>query len=174
MILSQRQRKSAPTGTAATVGATMTNTTDTIAGPALIWDCVQPFDTTVTYSSINNKRRRGEFDMAAPISLRGDFDGPMLRALVLAEKAESVTRRLLSFVTIYDGGSRADAARLGAWGCRPFAIGSSGSISGGRMASSTASRPGIPRNSMTSKGARLSQWSMPVRPRRSMGSCAGG
>ena len=34
--------------------------------------------------------------MAAPISLRGDFDGPMLRALVLAEKAGSVTRRLLS------------------------------------------------------------------------------
>ncbi len=29
--------------------------------------------------------------MAAPISLRGDFDGPMLRALVLAEKAGSVT-----------------------------------------------------------------------------------
>src|SRR6202035_3077551 len=29
------------------------------------------------------QRRRGEFDMAAPISLRGDFDGPMLRALVL-------------------------------------------------------------------------------------------
>ncbi len=43
----------------------------------------------------------------------------------------------------------------GAWGCRPFAIGSSGSISEGRMASSTASRPGIPRNSMTSKGATL-------------------
>src|ERR1700734_3086072 len=56
------------------------------------------------------QRRRGEFDMAAPISLRGDFDGPMLRALVLAEKAGSVTRRLLSLVTIYDGGSRADAA----------------------------------------------------------------
>ena len=50
--------------------------------------------------------------MAAPISLRGDFDGPMLRALVLAEKAGSVTRRLLSLVTIYDGGSRAEAARL--------------------------------------------------------------
>src|ERR1700688_1631862 len=58
------------------------------------------------------QRRRGEFDMAAPISLRGDFDGPMLRALVLAEKAGSVTRRLLSFVTIYDGGSRADADGL--------------------------------------------------------------
>src|ERR1700678_4570124 len=64
--------------------------------------------------------------------------------------------------------------RSGAWGSTPFAIGSSGSISGGRMASSTASRPGIPRNSMTSKGARSSQWSRPVRPRRSMGSCAGG
>ena len=54
--------------------------------------------------------------MAAPISLRGDFDGPMLRALVLAEKAGSVTRRLLSLVTIYDGGSRAEAARLGGVG----------------------------------------------------------
>ena len=49
--------------------------------------------------------------MAAPISLRDDFDGPRLRALVLGEKAGSVTRRLLSLVTIYDGGSRADAAR---------------------------------------------------------------
>src|SRR5271168_321476 len=58
------------------------------------------------------QRWGGEFDMAAPISLRGDFDGPMLRALVLLEKAGSVTRRLLSLVTIYDGGSRADAARL--------------------------------------------------------------
>jgi hypothetical protein len=34
--------------------------------------------------------------MAAPISLRGDFDGPMLRALVLAEKAGSVTACFLS------------------------------------------------------------------------------
>src|ERR1700730_16099043 len=58
------------------------------------------------------QRRRGEFDIAAPISLRGDFDGPMLRALVLLEKAGSVTRRLLSLVTIYDGGARAEAARL--------------------------------------------------------------
>src|ERR1700682_2010117 len=54
--------------------------------------------------------------MAAPVLLRGDFDGPMLRALVLAEKAGSVTRRLLSLVTIYDGGSRADAALLGGGG----------------------------------------------------------
>src|SRR5271156_3032388 len=33
------------------------------------------------------QRCRGEFDMAAPISLREDFDRPMLRALVLSEKA---------------------------------------------------------------------------------------
>jgi len=80
------------------------------------------------------QRCGGGFEMAAPVLLRGDFDGPMLRALVLAEKAGSVTRRLLSLVTIYDGGSRADAALLGGVGLRPFAIGSSGLISGGRMA----------------------------------------
>ena len=54
--------------------------------------------------------------MAAPISLREDFDGPMLRALALSEKTGSVTRRLLSLVTIYEGGMRADAARLGGVG----------------------------------------------------------
>ena len=112
--------------------------------------------------------------MAAPISLRGDFDGPMLRALVLAEKAGSVTRRLLSLVTIYDGGSRAEAARLGGVGLQTIRDWVLRFNFRGRMASSTASRPGIPRNSMTSKGARSSQWSRPVRPRRSMGSCAGG
>src|SRR5471030_1444399 len=54
--------------------------------------------------------------MAAPILLRRDFDGPMLRALALSEKVGSVTRRLLSLVTVYEGGSRADAARLGGVG----------------------------------------------------------
>ncbi|MGO9683177.1 MAG: helix-turn-helix domain-containing protein, partial [Beijerinckiaceae bacterium] len=54
--------------------------------------------------------------MTTPISLRGDFDGPMLRALALSEKVGSVTRRLLALVTIYDGGTRADAARLGGVG----------------------------------------------------------
>ena len=54
--------------------------------------------------------------MAAPISLRGDFDGPMLRSLALSEKAGTVTRRLLALVTIYDGGTRTDAARLGGVG----------------------------------------------------------
>jgi hypothetical protein len=33
--------------------------------------------------------------MVVPILLRGDFDGPMLRALALSEKAGSGTRRLL-------------------------------------------------------------------------------
>jgi transposase len=54
--------------------------------------------------------------MATPISLREDFDGPMLRALAVSEKVGSVTRRLLALVTIYDGGTRADAARLGGVG----------------------------------------------------------
>jgi transposase len=54
--------------------------------------------------------------MSTPVSLRGDFDGPMLRALALSEKVGSVTRRLLALVTIYDGGTRADAARLGGVG----------------------------------------------------------
>src|ERR1700678_3672002 len=62
------------------------------------------------------QRCRGEFDMAAPISLREDFDGPLLRALVLSAKAGIVTRRLLALVTIYDRGTRADAARLGGVG----------------------------------------------------------
>ena len=42
--------------------------------------------------------------------------------------------------TIYDGGSRADAALLAGVGRRPVAIGSCGLISVGRMVSSTASR----------------------------------
>ena len=53
--------------------------------------------------------------MAAPISLRVDFDGPMLRAFVLAGKAGSVTRRLLSRVRIMTavrGRGAADHSRL--------------------------------------------------------------
>jgi hypothetical protein len=76
--------------------------------------------------------------MAAPISLRGDFDGPMLRAPVLAEKA-GVTRRACFLSSRVMTAARA-RTRLcsGAWGSRPFAIGASASISGGRMASSMA------------------------------------
>jgi transposase len=63
---------------------------------------------------IQGCRRR--FGMAPPVLLRGDFDGPALRALALSEKAGSVTRRLLALVTIYDGGTRHEAARLGGVG----------------------------------------------------------
>ena len=113
--------------------------------------------------------------MAAPISLRSDFDGPMLRALVLAEKTGSVTRRLLSLVTIYDGGSRADAALLGGvwlqtirdWVLRFNLRGPDGLIDGKSTGASLETqwrpeaRPGRP-------------WSRRVRPRRSMASYAGG
>src|SRR5271168_67453 len=105
------------------------------------------------------QRWGGEFDMAAPISLRGDFDGPMLRPLVLLEKVGSVTRRLLALVTIYDGGSRADAARLAGVGLQTirdwvlrFNFRGPDGLADGKST-------GIPRNSMTSKGARSSQWS---------------
>ena len=76
--------------------------------------------------------------MAAPISLRVDFDGSMLRALALWEKAGRVTRRLLSLVTIYECGTRADAARPGGvglqtrrdWGLRFNAKGPNGLVDG--------------------------------------------
>ena len=58
--------------------------------------------------------------MAAPISLRGDFDGPMLRALVLAEKAGSVIRRLLSSLRFMTAARARTRLGSGAWGCRPF------------------------------------------------------
>ena len=58
--------------------------------------------------------------MAAPISLRGDFDGPMLRALVLAEKAGSVIRRLLSSLRFMTAARARTRLCSGAWGCRPF------------------------------------------------------
>ena len=54
--------------------------------------------------------------MAAPISLRGDFDGPMLRALVLAEKAGSVIRRLLSSLRFMTAARARTRLGSGAWG----------------------------------------------------------
>src|ERR1700683_5608853 len=44
--------------------------------------------------------------------------GRCFEPLLWAERAGSVTRRLLSLVTIYDGGTRADAALLGGVGLR--------------------------------------------------------
>jgi len=54
--------------------------------------------------------------MAAPIRLRPDFDAARLRALAKHSRDPDQTRRLLALAVIYEGGSRTDAARLGAVG----------------------------------------------------------
>ncbi len=54
--------------------------------------------------------------MGAPITLRGDFDGPALRRLARVTKNANQSRRLLALAEIYDGGSRSDAARIGGVG----------------------------------------------------------
>lgn len=54
--------------------------------------------------------------MAAPITLRVDFDGPRLRALAKASDDANQTRRLLALAVIYDGGTRTAAAALGGVG----------------------------------------------------------
>jgi transposase len=52
--------------------------------------------------------------MAVPIALREDFDGSGLRRLAKQTKDAAQARRLLALAEIYDGGSRTDAARIGA------------------------------------------------------------
>ena len=54
--------------------------------------------------------------MAAPLRLRCDFDAARLRALAKRSRDPDQTRRLLALAVIYEGGSRADAARIGAVG----------------------------------------------------------
>ena len=51
--------------------------------------------------------------MAAAIGLRADFDGDGLRRLARASKDARQVRRLLALASIYDGGMRSDAARIG-------------------------------------------------------------
>ena len=51
--------------------------------------------------------------MATPIPLRDDFDGAGLRRLAREAKDANQARRLLALATIYDGGSRTDAATIG-------------------------------------------------------------
>ncbi|TDR34157.1 helix-turn-helix domain-containing protein [Aquamicrobium defluvii] len=51
--------------------------------------------------------------MGSAISLRADFDGARLRLLARRTRDADQARRFLSLASIYDGGSRADAARLG-------------------------------------------------------------
>ncbi len=54
--------------------------------------------------------------MAAPIRLRSDFDAARLRALAKRSHDPDQTRRLLALAVLYEGGSRTDAARMGAVG----------------------------------------------------------
>ena len=54
--------------------------------------------------------------MAAPIPLRPDYDGSSLRSLARHSKDADQTRRLLALASIYDGGSRRSAAKLGGVG----------------------------------------------------------
>ena len=54
--------------------------------------------------------------MAAAIALRDDFDGPALRRLAKGTKDAAQARQLLALAEIRDGGSRADAARVGGVG----------------------------------------------------------
>jgi transposase len=54
--------------------------------------------------------------MAAAIGLCNDFGSSQLRALARTTRDASQTRRLLALAEIYDGGSRADAARIGGVG----------------------------------------------------------
>jgi len=51
--------------------------------------------------------------MAAPIPLRSDFDAHALRREARNSRYAAQARRLLALATIYDGGSRSDAARVG-------------------------------------------------------------
>jgi transposase len=51
--------------------------------------------------------------MAAAIALRSDFTGPDLRRLARRTQDAKQARRLLALATIFDGGSRSDAARIG-------------------------------------------------------------
>ena len=51
--------------------------------------------------------------MGSAVSLRADFDGAGLRLLARQTKDANQARRLLALASIYDGGSRSDAAQLG-------------------------------------------------------------
>jgi transposase len=54
--------------------------------------------------------------MAAAIRLRSDYSADDLRRLAKASRDAKQTRRLLALASIYDGGSRTAAARLGGVG----------------------------------------------------------
>ncbi len=51
--------------------------------------------------------------MSAAIQIRSDYDARQMRRLAKQSKCSKQSRRLLSLAAIYDGMSRADAARVG-------------------------------------------------------------
>ncbi len=51
--------------------------------------------------------------MRKAIPLRADYTGDELRKLARASDDANQTRRLLALASIYDGGLRSDAAKLG-------------------------------------------------------------
>lgn len=51
--------------------------------------------------------------MAGAIALRKDFDGRTLRGLAKSTKDAAQARRMLALASIYDGGSRTEAAKIG-------------------------------------------------------------
>jgi putative transposase len=57
-----------------------------------------------------------EVAMSAPVPLRPDFEATQLRGLAKRSRDPDQTRRLLALAALYDGGSRSDAARIGAVG----------------------------------------------------------
>ena len=57
-----------------------------------------------------------KFAMGAAVRLREDYDAGQLRQLAKRSDDADQTRRLLSLATIYDGGSRTEAARIGGVG----------------------------------------------------------
>jgi transposase len=54
--------------------------------------------------------------MARAVTLRTDFDAARLRALARQSQDGPQTRRLLALASIYDGGTRTEAARIGGVG----------------------------------------------------------
>ena len=62
--------------------------------------------------------------MRKAIPLRADYTGDELRKLARASDDANQTRRLLALASIYDGGWRSDAAKLGGVTARPSHLGS--------------------------------------------------
>jgi transposase len=56
------------------------------------------------------------FVVAAPLALRSDFTAADLRRHARQSRDANQARRLLALATIYEGGSRSDAARIGGVG----------------------------------------------------------